>query len=348
MAQGEEEAPEEGEEELRPCPPTLPGDLLCRSRRRRRAARYSEAGSTPSSSRRWAAQRVQEGCRRAGGEEQTGRRKRQKVKEGDPNPGEQPQPRFPLRGTCPQPLALGKRRRRRRWQREQREAVSEAGMQEGRQGGPRFSSPPSPPRAPSVPLPWSPPAQPVVERGGAPCSECPGLTLPSTAPTACCRVQAECGADRTVQFRSVAEHCGCRDIAPAGVSSQRSLIALPQDWNPKQPVLGCRPAFCWASQWQGAQSEEWGTEGPQTRLPARSRQIREWGCLTPRGQPDAHGLSTSCKEPNSLPCGGQPCTPSLAIPGSMELQTLLPPSNARVTGRLCGSGQATLPLWDWY
>lgn len=41
-------------------------DLLCRSRRRRRAARYSEAGSTPSSSRRWAAQRVREGCRRRG------------------------------------------------------------------------------------------------------------------------------------------------------------------------------------------------------------------------------------------------------------------------------------------
>lgn len=104
----EKEAPEEGRrssegrespgegEELRPCPPTLPGDLLCRSRRRRRAARYSEAGSTPSSSRPWAAQRVQEGCRRAGGEEKTGRRKRQKVKEGDPNPGEQPQPGFPL------------------------------------------------------------------------------------------------------------------------------------------------------------------------------------------------------------------------------------------------------------
>lgn len=93
---GEEgrESPGEGEE-LRPRPPTLPGDLLCRSRRRR-AACYSGAGSTPSSSRRWAVQRVQEGCRRAGGEEQTGRRKRQKVKEGDPNPGEQPQPRFPL------------------------------------------------------------------------------------------------------------------------------------------------------------------------------------------------------------------------------------------------------------
>lgn len=69
---------------------------------------YSEAGSTPSSSRRWAAQRVQEGCRRAGGEEQTGRRKRQKVKERDPNPREQLQPQFPVRGICPQPSAMGK------------------------------------------------------------------------------------------------------------------------------------------------------------------------------------------------------------------------------------------------
>lgn len=85
--------------------------------------RYSEAGSTPSSSRRWAAQRVQEGCRRAGGEEQTGRRKRQKVKEGDPQPwGAAATPVSPVRGTCPQPSALGKQRRRR----QQREAVSEA------------------------------------------------------------------------------------------------------------------------------------------------------------------------------------------------------------------------------
>lgn len=147
------ESPGEGEE-LRPCPPTLPGDLLCRSHRRRRAARYSEAGSTPSSSRRWAAQRVQEGCRRAGGEEQTGRRKRQKVKEGDPNSGEQPQPWFPVRGTCPQPLVLGKRWRQHGEQ--QREAVSEAVVQEGRQGAGRGLLPSSP---------RAPPVQPVVEWG---------------------------------------------------------------------------------------------------------------------------------------------------------------------------------------
>lgn len=131
---GEEgrESPGEGEE-LWPRPPALPGDLLCCSRWRR-AACYSGAGSTPSSSRRWAVQRVQEGCRRARGEEQTGRRKRQKVKEGDPNPGSSRNPGSLCEGHLPPTLGPGEAA-------VAAEAISEAGVQEGQRGAGQGSPP---------------------------------------------------------------------------------------------------------------------------------------------------------------------------------------------------------------
>lgn len=206
------------------------------------------------------------------------------------------------------------------------------GCRRAGRGGPGFSSPPPP----QVPHLSHCPACSVAGRGGGLPVLTSALGLPyppqPQQPAAEYRLSAgrqQCSFSRPALW--VQGHRSCMSSihaephrAPPGPEPQRAspglspclLLGFPVARRPV-PGVGHRRA---SDHKAANRSRGWGVSSP-----------------TPSQMPMV-----------CLPCRGQPCTPNLAIPGSMKLQIPLPPLNVGATDGLCSSGQATLPLWAWY